>query len=258
MLYFIVSPYPKTGSTFLLELLNQHPASEGKIYLENVPLCHMLNGLGQLKENSSQSFFELFKKINNNWETYFTEMILKNILHNEAESKIYGCKFTWLKYPWLLNYFFPESKILYLIRDPRDSYASYVTMKKNRKEIAFNVEYWCENFFKNLHGAENINNTLFLDYEDLIFNYQNTCRSIFNFLEIEDVKIKPETFGRKIFIKRSEQGNLKSNLDSDGICRSRTARYKLDLSNYEIDYIEKTAMEYYDTFKQSKRTWIRR
>jgi len=82
-------------------------------------------------------------------------MMEKNILQDNSSNYINACKFTWVKYPWLLNYFFPESKIVYLIRDPRDSFASYKAMKINRNEKPISGINWCELFFNNIYEAEN-------------------------------------------------------------------------------------------------------
>jgi hypothetical protein len=71
MIFFIVSPYPKTGSTLLLEMINQHPAAGDNKFMENMPICHMLNGIGELQKNTSKNFFALLM---------FITQIGKNIL----------------------------------------------------------------------------------------------------------------------------------------------------------------------------------
>jgi hypothetical protein len=45
MIFFIVSPYPKTGSTLLLQIINQHTAAGSNTSLEKVGICRMHNGI---------------------------------------------------------------------------------------------------------------------------------------------------------------------------------------------------------------------
>jgi len=89
----------------------------------------------------------------------------------------------------VLNYFFPNSKIIHIIRDPRDVVLSRTKAKWSKKYPYFihSIIYYLQMTLgrKMLYKYFNKNNFYELKYEDLIKDPNYELKKICNFLEVE-------------------------------------------------------------------------
>jgi hypothetical protein len=97
-----------------------------------------------------------------------------------------------------------------------------------------------------------------MEYEDVIYDYTNSCHKVFSFLNITKFDVDLQDIGHRTFKIRSEQSNLKGETSSTGMCNNRIGRYQQDLDKFETEYIETKALNYYDTFKKSKQIGVSR
>lgn len=116
-----------------------------------------------------------------------------------------------------LNYF-ADAKCIVVKRDPRDMYATGIDYAK--MSHGDRIENFIDRFLVQQRNTnKNINkNILYLQYEDLILDYENTILKVFNFLEIDKSKhilkgkyLKPEESKRFIGIykKIKNQDDIK-------------------------------------------------
>jgi hypothetical protein len=241
--FFVVSPYAKSGSTFTLALINQHSYCGNHINHENLLVGHCLHGIGVLKTNTSKIFY--LDRIRSNVK-YIRNLLIDSIDLN-TQARMCGQKYPFLNRPDVILDFIPEAKVIYIVRDPRDSFASYLSMKSARNEAPITVEQWTDTHFMNIVGSYNLDHrALFVSYEKLINNFEYESTRIQAHLELPIETIDPKTFGDSVFSMFSNQSTLKSTMTDSGIVHSRIGRYRSDLSMYEITYLTNSAMSIFN------------
>ena len=113
-------------------------------------------------------------KIINKNSKYIVDKILKNELYCDLMIK------------W-----WPNSKIIYICRDPRDVYASYKIRDINNSRKATKVDALVYTWGNSVRNAIRLangymkNNILVLRYEDLVENKESIIKSVANFLDIK-------------------------------------------------------------------------
>lgn len=127
---------------------------------------------------------------------------------------------------------FPNAKIIFVYRDPRDNYLSYKKKwPKSITPIKFSKN-WNESIDK-VEGFH-INDLLKVKYEDLILNPKDQISRIILFLDIEyDSKLFEPTKNGKSWQGNSMFGEKSKNINSKNI-----GRYEKNLSRNDIEIIE--------------------
>ncbi|SRR6266496_1048062 len=124
---------------------------------------------------------------------------------------------------------FPHSKIIFIYRDPRDNYISYLRKKKYLAPTTFSYQW--NKCFKN---AENTSNILFIKYEELVKNPDEQIDRLANFLNIEKTEslFHPSKKGVRW------TGNSMFGVKMDSIDSSNLYRYKTLIKSEDQKIIE--------------------
>lgn len=203
-----MSGFPRSGSTLLTVLLNQHP----KIYASHQ--SGMANILSSLENSFNQS--EQYLSGNAIHRYYQVLNKIPNIFYEDIEKEIIIDKFRgWgdeslTKYMKIIN---QDYKIIFVKRPILEILSSIIKLnrknidnkfvlefleKNNYPDISFYneieySEYFINNFmksfievFETLNKKENLTNVFFVSYKDIVFNTQETMSKIYNFLDIEN------------------------------------------------------------------------
>jgi hypothetical protein len=84
-----------------------------------------------------------------------------------------------------LKQVFPESKIIYMVRDYRDNILSYQNVDFDLNNTAALAERWRYYNAKILQSYSGDNNAILLKYEDLISDAEKTLKQITDFLQVD-------------------------------------------------------------------------
>jgi hypothetical protein len=160
--------------------------------------------------------------INDKFNKYISDLF--SILLNEKQSIVVMNNFV---EPYNINSmlrWFPESKSIAVIRDPRDIFISGLSGKQIKKSVRHllpkendgkeksflatnNIELFIERYKRNmdaLHKTE-YSEQLIIRFEDLIFKYEQTKELIINFIEVK--KNKGPSTSRFFFPEKSKQNS---------------------------------------------------
>jgi hypothetical protein len=131
--------------------------------------------------------------------------------------------------------YWPDSKCLHIVRDPRDNYASY-----KRKQADWQPEHFAYSWWKSVrHGLKNFqrfgsSRYLIIRYEDLVENPEEKIKEIIAFLGIDDDPIlRRPTRAGGIWMGNSMFGD-----NFRRISAKPTGRYHENLQMDEIRYLE--------------------
>lgn len=233
-MFFVLSPYPKSGTTLLLESINNHPLTQDRKYIENLFLGRMLDSIGDLAENQ-KVLYNILEEKDKGWQKVVADMTLSMIEKDGPLTELYGTKFSLYKYPKFLNTIFPTAKIICIRRDPRDSYCSAKAMDKGRGNNNYmKPTLWIRKYFYNFINYKDVENILFIDYENLVTNYNDTMKSVWDFLNVDQHTCDIKTFGSDIFNRFSKQSIKITPSPKTGITNERIGRYASDLLEGEI------------------------
>jgi len=132
---------------------------------------------------------------------------------------------------------YPDSLFIVMLRDPRDSIASYLKIKR---DSGYDVNYFInmfinelEPFMKFFKNNDNFSNVLFVRYEDLLLNADEQMEKLRNFTGLE-LNFDPTKEGWK---SNRENGEYASELDGKPINGNNIGKSMFELSNKEIEYI---------------------
>lgn len=233
-LFFVVSPYPKTGSTLLVKSIGQHPSCGNLDPGENFILGRMLNGLAWM--DKSQALWQIMNKVESGWQERVKEFCLQMINPRSMTASIYGTKFSDFSNLRFLKDLFPQAYFIGIYRDPRDAYSSYAAMEKSRGHYVKTAQQWCERFM-NPFGGFGVCDYV-VDYANLVHSFDEELKNVFEALKLSPHSIKKEDL-KWIFKDFSAQSqNNRTNLDeSEPITSKRIGRYKNELSETESKII---------------------
>ncbi|WP_436670058.1 sulfotransferase [Lactiplantibacillus plantarum] len=138
--------------------------------------------------------------------------------------------------------FFENSKAIVLDRDPRDLYIQHqiMTSGEGRWLPSRNVEAFVEQFKSIRSGQIKVNseNVMFVQFEDLIFNYEKECNKIIEFCALE----------KKDHVFKGEKFNPYKSINNTNLIEVYP-QFKND-----IVYIEKELPEFLYDFKNTDTT----
>jgi hypothetical protein len=113
----------------------------------------------------------------------------------------------------------PESKFIFIIRDPRDVFISHKRGTKKWMGGANKTVHGCmkktRNYYKGWQDAEGLDNVLLVRYEDLHQNFKNTMISVFNHVGLtwsEDILQK--IFNQSSFSAQTSRVNNQEQRDA--------------------------------------------
>ncbi len=186
MRIFVTTPAVKGGSTVLSWLLGQHSAFNGSPIKEEIELGAMLNVLDHIpgRRLSGAPYAELIgapemsERIRG-----FTDDIIKHDGQNTV-----GVKFTnFGSYRWL-RHVFPDDRIIVIVRDIFDWYAS-IKIWNTTRHGGWNidaVDRWMLSASSSLSYLKDIK---IVHLENLISNPQSTMMSVHSYLGLERERV---------------------------------------------------------------------
>jgi len=270
----IICGIPKSGTTLLLALLDNHPQltvfPEELVFFANVygqddPAEKFLTKSGfeklrfrqigldsDMRDYSDVNFEEIEKEIHaicrtsNNFKDLLTSAI--GIWHAVQNSQFDG-KIRWVEktphneqFVSLYNKWFKADAIYFhLIRDPRDNFATY-----RRKHPGFTLEkFVLRHALSHKIGEwakQHVPNYYFIRYENLVTNPEHELRKISTLLGIQysESLLEPTRNG-KLW-----RGNSMYKTSFVGISSQPVGRYKDQLHKEEIEYLEDILREFLD------------
>ncbi len=218
-LHFIVAK-ERTGSSLLVSLLNEHPnilsTSEEPFllyfyhYYKNKDLSNpkiireFIDDFWWMHEKSltlyfsdkNTAFSEIKKIICENTDMdylSFCKAVYLQFLPQKDKSEVTTIVDKQLKYNFHLNniqHISPESKFIFLIREPKDNINSCIKRHLGPPDIAFQSELW--NIYTTPALFNNIpaNKKMIVHYEDLILNTEKTVNTIIAFLGLPTIHLE--------------------------------------------------------------------
>lgn len=199
-------------------------------------------------------FFEMFNNKIATWNTQseFDELynindrqfinLFKYIYQKEAKSA--NKKNVFVKEVKTYNIFdfineaFPNSKFIFLVRDPRDMALSWKKSPVHRGDLVRASKIWQEDQEKSLQLIKKYKDRiLIVTYEDLISKQETELIKICTFLDIAFEKKMLDFHKNKLSIENSSQTDNWKNLNKS-ILSNNSKNYIKDLTVNEIRYIE--------------------
>ena len=259
---FLIST-ERSGSNFITSLLNGHPDISGP------PPSHLFRlfginryNYGNLEKDENWSlllsdFIANYSVKLGTWNTSISEKeletkslirsvseLLKIIYEKEAEydNKIHIFvkeNYTYSFLIFLLSSF-PESKYIWLVRDPRDVVSSWVNTKSIPGGTEKAVNNWLMDqsetlkIYYHLHDMDKI---LMVRYEDLISNTERSLIKILDFMQLEYHKTILQFNKDKRTIKNAHKIDAWGNL-AKPVIENNMNKYHSILNNEDIYYIE--------------------
>jgi len=194
---FIIIGHGRSGTVMLQTSLNNHP--DITCYPEM---------LSHVKSRRIRYQNKFFNENNNKWIEYnSTDYILKNLFKDGIGFKILLHQISF----WNLWNFFSKSNInfLYIKRNPIVRYVSGMQARKSgiwyidqtkplisiepiKIEVSdfLNDITYCESLEKNLKYLKNIHE---IEYKEFVNNYDNIVDGIFDYLDVERFRVKPNS-----------------------------------------------------------------
>lgn len=153
-------------------------------------------------------------------KTIFEELVFQKTNINKSEAEIVGAKFPF-HFSFLSKFkkWYPQSKTIFLVRDPRAICSSEIIMKTkikgsskfpilksdfvNRKTIMLYVLIQTIWYSKILKKHADSDKAIVIKYENLLSNSENEIKRLCNFLDIEysntlsEIKVKGSSYNRE-------------------------------------------------------------
>lgn len=149
-----------------------------------------------------------------------------------------------------LRALFPESRFLFLVRDPRDVYVSYLEMKALRTDSAYApnltvaLQEFCDEWNRNWKTAHQFSENeaskvMLLKYEDIVLQTERSLRSVLAFLGVGFHRSVLSPVASPRFIERepykTRDWKLLTDLAPDG---RRIGRFREALTRDQADFVE--------------------
>ncbi|HET8886993.1 MAG TPA: sulfotransferase [Salinimicrobium sp.] len=253
----------RSGSNFITKLMNNHSKICGP------STKHIINPLARnyfryQPLDKKEHWDELLKDVLNLfnvsfsvWKAEFTLDELRSEVETgdlkgliryffDKEAVVNGKKHLFIKeiklyefYPFLKT-FFPESKYIYQVRDPRDMALSWKKNKTHKGGVVAAARQWKndqQQYLKIKALEETSNNIALVRYEDLVSQTPDQLKMILDVCGL-DFELEMTEMGKDdLTNKNAQQQKAWENL-SKPIMQDNFNKFKKELSEDEIKYIE--------------------
>lgn len=200
------------------------------------------------------------KELMNSSKEYLPVDLLKfiystEVLSNRKQQVFVKELYTYKYVPYILSEI-PDAKFIYLVRDPRDTAASFKKSPSHQKSVAGSISIWQEDQRASIKVLEDLgkDKVLLVRYEDLVVFPEKTCTQITTFLG-EQYSSEMLDFHQNTLTKQNASRMAAwKNLDKP-IIAGNCNKYKGELSDSELLYIEtkcKLEMDYFDYALETK------
>lgn len=274
MSFFFLMSSERSGSNFITKLLNGHSNICGPSTKHIInPVARNLFRYEPVSNinNWNELLKDIHKLLNVNfsvWKKKFTledlqniapvgdiTSLIKNIFYEEAKAN--GKQFLFIKenhtyefLPFLLLNF-PDTKYIYMVRDPRDMALSWKKNDDHPGGVVKAAKQWKkdqQNNLKNYNELRKRGKSFLVKYEDLISDAVGYTKKIINFLGMQYEDSILNFYQDEITIQNAKMQKAWGNL-SKSIIPGNKNKYKKELSDYEIRLIEKICffeMKFFD------------
>ena len=261
---FFLMASERSGSNFITKLMNGHNNICGPSAKHIInPVARNLFRYGDL--SIKKNWYELINDIYNLmevkfsvWQKRFTlddlqklsnvgdiSSLIINIFLEEARAN--GKQHVFIKenhvyefMPFLLLNF-PESKFIYLTRDPRDMALSWKKNTDHAGGVVSAARQWQkdqQNTLKNYYELEKLNKSFHVKYEDLISDPELKSAEIVKFLGLPEDKNMINFYKDELTQKNAEMIKAWGNLSKE-VIKDNKNKYIDELNKEEIKIIEK-------------------
>lgn len=231
--------FPKSGTTLLAKLFSNLPSvhidTELHVATHVLKMVNDIPKSGAIKTDLLDPLsFRLAQLAENDWQLYYDHV-------RELFQKLHtGHEFEWrwgnnckpnIDYVPILKRLYPNCTVIYLLRDPRDVWASVKHAKWPGQKYFTELPYFTQRFREVYEKSQNENVHTVL-YRDLITNPQQA-------FDLIDEKFHPSLLvgTGKVFQYRTLPMKWDQTF-SDGLLQTQDKRYKKELSSDEISQIE--------------------
>ena len=139
-----------------------------------------------------------------------------------------------------INFFIPNAKFVYMVRDPRDMALSWKKSLIHKGGVVEAAKQWKidqQQYLKFFH-LENKKQTIkLLRYEDLLSNPKEELSRIFSFLNLNYEPVQ-ESFYKDLKTKENSKKNDAWKNISKGLLHGHKEKYKTELSAEEISIVQ--------------------
>lgn len=254
----------RSGSNFISKLLNGHNNICGPSTKHIInPLARNIFRYGDLKDQSNwdeliEDVYRLLVVEFSIWRKKFTlselkglapigdiKSLIRNIFMEEA--RINGKQYVFIKenhvyefLPFLLTYF-PESKFIYQVRDPRDMALSWKKNLDHPGGVVNAARQWKKDqqqSLKNFHLLKARGQAVSVKYEDLIANSDIEVKRLLDYLGMSYDENIFDFYKDDITKQNAGMQKAWSNL-SKGIISNNSRKYLRELSDEEVKAVEK-------------------
>ncbi len=233
---------PRTGTTLLKGILCKDEQTF-PVIRECTYLRFLLNAYAQGKLLWEQHTYDYFDD-KRHFQQFNKEIIDKYF--NHIYNRFGSDKILVHKHPALIQYFseldelYPfQCKFIVMIRDPRDAISSHLKINRERglniKEATKQFVDPYSSFMTWYQGKWDADNVLFIKYEDLLLDTNKIMDQLRDFTGLE-LNVDPLS---ESWDSRRGSSEYASELDGKPIDKTNIGNYIFDLSDEEIDYIEK-------------------
>jgi hypothetical protein len=139
-----------------------------------------------------------------------------------------------------INYYLPESKYLYLVRDPRDMALSWKKSTIHKGSIVTAARQWKidqQQYLKHFHLESMKKNILLLHYEQLISESKKELNRVFSFIGVENENVHLSFHKDAKTMENAKKNDAWKNI-SKGLLKGNKEKYLKELSSKEISIIE--------------------
>lgn len=138
---------------------------------------------------------------------------------------------------------FPESKFIFIIRDPRDVLVSHQRGTQDWMKGANSTVDGCmkkiETYFRGWLGAKDLNNVLLIRYEDLHQDFFVTMETVFRFI---GAKTTPDTLQKNYQANNFQAQTKRSNVEDRAAARRKgvIGEWAVNLSESDKDWYKRS------------------
>ena len=262
----------RSGSNLITKLLDSHPEVCGPFPSHMVRTFSLnLNGYGDLNDDAAWStllddavFY--INRIISLWKSDFRLEEVRNAVEKrsldavirhfyETEARANGKKrvfveenHTYSILAYLLSHF-EGSKYIYTVRDPRDMALTWKEAVPAQGQVPRAAKQWKKDQVKSLEAygfLKDLDRIHLVKYENLVTDTEKTVRRICSFLDLE-YSGKMLRFHEKDIVRENSQRIVSWKDLQKPIMPENAGRYKIELSEDEIRYIECLCRKEMDT-----------